>query len=142
MSGRVMELVSRAHLGWKRRIARDLRPFGIGPKQIYVLRKLVEAGRLAPSEVADMVYADRPTATSMLDTMERAGWTTRRPDPANRKQVIVEITGRGREKLGSVPERLWRTGKTAFDPEACLTRSERDALVRMLEKLNASIEEG
>ena len=140
MTGDLMELVSRAHLQWKRRIARDLVPYGINPKQIFLLRKLVEAGSLAPSEVADLVYADRPTATSLLGTMERAGWITRRRDPTNGKRVIVEITAVGRRKVASVPLRLWRTGKTTFDPAAALSAAERAEAIRLLEKLNAWID--
>ncbi len=135
-----MELVSRAHLAWKRRVARSLLPFGLGPKQIYVLRKLAESGSLAPSGIADMVFADRPTVTSMLDTLQRAGWVSRQRDPANRKQVIVEITPKGRRKLASVPERLWRSGRTRIDPEAALDPAERAELVRLLEKLNGWVE--
>ncbi len=142
MSGRVMELVSRAHLQWKRRVARGLLPFGLNPKQIYVLRQLRESGGLAPSEIADLVFADRPTATSMLNTLEHARWVTRRRDPANGKRVIVEITAQGESKLASVPERLWRSGRTTFDPEAGLTAVEQAQLVRLLEKLNAWLAEG
>jgi len=139
MAGRIMELVSRAHLQWKRRVARDLLPFGISPKQIYLLRKLRKSGSLAPSQIAELVFADRPTVTSMLITMERAGWITRRRDPANRKQVIVEITLAGQEKLASVPLHLWRTGRTTFDPEAGLSAAERAELIRLLEKLTGWI---
>ena len=141
VSGRLMELVSRAHLLWKRRVARDLAPHGIHPKQLYLLRKLVAVGSLSPSEIADLVFADRPTTTSMLATMERAGWVTRRRDPGNGKRVIVEATAAGRGKLASVPQRLWRSGKTAFDPEAGLTAEERAEAIRLLEKLNVRLEQ-
>jgi DNA-binding MarR family transcriptional regulator len=140
MTGDLMELVSRAHLQWKRRIARDLAPYGINPKQIFLLRKLIEAGSLAPSEIADLVYADRPTATSLLGTMERAGWVTRRRDPADGKRVIVAITAAGRKKLASVPLRLWRTGRTTFNPAAALSAAERAEAIRLLEKMNAWID--
>jgi DNA-binding MarR family transcriptional regulator len=136
MSGKLMELISRAHLSWKRRVARDLAPHGLNPKQIFVLRKLQESGGLAPSQIADLTFADRPTATSMLGTMERAGYVKRRKDPENAKWVIVEITTKGIKKLESVPQDLWRSGKTTFDPEACLTKDERQELIRLLEKVN------
>ncbi len=141
MSGRLMELVSHAHLAWKRRVARDLLPHGVNPKQIYLLRKLRETGSLAPSRIADLVFADRPTVTSMLDTLERAGWIERRRDPEDGKRVLVDITDAGRRKLASVPEHLWRSGRTRFDPEAGLTARERETLVRLLEKLNAWLEQ-
>ncbi len=137
--GRVLELVSRAHLQWKRHVTRNLLPYGIGPKQIYVLRKLGE-GELAPSRIAELLFADRPTVTSMLRTLERAGWIARRRDPGNGTRVLVTLTARGRAKLGSVPERLWRTGRTRPDPEACLSVRERFRLLRTLTKLNAWLE--
>ncbi len=136
-----MELVSRAHLRWKRRVARDLAPYGVHPKQLFVLRKLREAGSLLPSEIAALVFADRPTTTSMLATMERAGWITRRRDPGNGRRVIVEVTAAGRRKLASVPARLWRTGRTAIDPEAGLSAPERAEAIRLLEKLNAWLDQ-
>ena len=131
-----MELISRAHLTWKRQVARELAPHGLNPKQIFVLRKLVETGGLAPSEIASLTFADRPTATSMIGTLERAGFLKRRRDPENAKWVIVEISALGRKKLDSVPQNLWRSGRTAFDPEGCFTREERAELLRLLEKLN------
>lgn len=140
MAGRLLELVSRTHLLWKRRISRDLLPFGINPKQIYLLRRLAESDGLTPSHIAELVFADRPTATSLLNTLERAGWIARRRDPANGKQVLVEITRKGRRKLASTPEHLWRSGKTTFDPEAALSRAERAELTRLLEKLSAAME--
>ncbi|MCE9578405.1 MAG: MarR family transcriptional regulator [Deltaproteobacteria bacterium] len=138
MNGRIMELVGHVHLTWRRRVARDLAPFGIAPKQIYVLRKLA-ASSLTPSELAELLFADRPTVSSMLRTLERARWVSRRRDPEDGKRVIVELTAAGRAKLAAVPEALWRTGKTSFDPEAGLTRPERVELVRLLEKLDAHV---
>jgi DNA-binding MarR family transcriptional regulator len=135
-----MELISRAFLEWKRRVARNLVPFGTNPKQMFVLRNLLEAESLSPSEIAELVHADRPTATSLIGTLERAGWVNREKDPSNGKRVRVQITKWGKDFLRSVPESLWRTGKTAFDPEACLTRAERAELIRLLEKLNRWID--
>ena len=142
MNGHLMELVSRAHLAWKRHVARNLAPYGVNPKQLFVLRKLAETGGLAPSRIAELTFADRPTATSMLGTLERAGWISRRRDPGNARQVVVEITDEGRRKLASVPLQLWRSGKTRLDPEGGLTPEERRELVRLLEKLNRWLQQG
>lgn len=73
MNGHILELISEIHLDWKRQVARDLAPYGIGPKQIFLLRKLKETGGLAPSVIATLLHADRPSVTSMLGTLERAG---------------------------------------------------------------------
>jgi len=141
MVGRILELISRIHLDWTRWVARGLAPHGVSPKQIFLLRKLKEAGGLTPSEVAVLLHGDRPSATSMLDTLERLGWVTRRRDPANGKRVLVQLSEAGRVKLGSVPERLWRSGKTGFDPEACLTQEEQAELARLLGKIHQGLQE-
>jgi len=139
MAGLVLELASRIHLDWKRRVARDLAPYGVAPKQMFVLRKVAESGTLAPSELAELLHADRPSVTSMLDTLERARWVSRQRDPGNGKRVLVALTAEGREKLASVPERLWRSGKTAVDPEACLSAAERSELVALLRRVHRVI---
>jgi DNA-binding MarR family transcriptional regulator len=134
-----MELVSRVHLGWRRHVARELAPYGVNPKQIFLLRALDRTGGMGPAEIAELLFADRPTVSSMLATLERAQWISRRRDPDNGKRVIVELTAAGRRKLASVPESAWRSGKTRVDPEGGLSRAERAALIRLLEKLDATI---
>jgi DNA-binding MarR family transcriptional regulator len=141
MKGRILELISTLHLDWTRRIARDLAPHAITPKQIFLLRKLDEAGTLGPSEIAVLLHGDRPSATSMLGTLERAGWVRRRRHPEDGKRVQVELTGAGREKLASVPLESWRSGHTRFDPLACLDPGEREQLARLLEKLRRALED-
>jgi len=141
MNGRILELISKIHLDWKRHVARNLAPFAVSPKQIFLLRKLQEAGALAPSTIATLLHGDRPSVTSMLDTLDREGWIARRRDPANGKRSIVELTTAGRNKLASVPEGLWRSGRTGFDPEACLDQAERADLERLLGKLHRWIAE-
>jgi len=81
MSAQIMDRIGRIHLAWKRHVAQNLAPYEITPKQIFLLRELRARRALTPSEIATMLYADRPTTTSMLSTLERAGWITRRRDP-------------------------------------------------------------
>lgn len=136
MKGQALELISKIHLDWKRRIARALAPYEITPKQIFLLRKLKESATLTPSEVAVLIHGDRPSTTSMLDTLERSGWICRQRDPANGKRVIITMTAAGKEKLASVPERLWRSGKVPSNPESCLEPVEREELTRLLDKMH------
>lgn len=136
MKGQALELISRIHLDWKRRIARALAPYEITPKQIFLLRKLKESATLTPSEVAVLIHGDRPSTTSMLDTLERLGWIGRQRDPSNGKRVVISMTDAGMAKLASVPERLWRSGKVPSDPESCLEPVEREELTRLLDKMH------
>ncbi|WPC67173.1 MarR family transcriptional regulator [Rhodoferax ferrireducens] len=136
MKGQALELISEIHLDWKRHVARALAPHGITPKQIFLLRKLKQSATLTPSEVAVLIHGDRPSTTSMLDTLERSSWICRQRDPSNGKRVIITLTDAGMEKLASVPERLWRSGKVPSDPESCLERDEREELTRLLQKMH------
>jgi DNA-binding MarR family transcriptional regulator len=141
MSEQAIDRIGRIHLTWKRHVAHNLMPHGITPKQIFVLRELRARRVLTPSEIASMLYADRPTVTSMLATLERERWIKRRRDPDNGKRVLVEISPAGLAKLESVPEALWRSGRTRFDPEAALTPTERSTLHRLLDKLEHALAE-
>jgi len=140
--GSIMARVSRLHLGWKRYVQRRLQPYGVTPKQLYVLRQIQERGHLLPSEVARMVHADRPTVSALCRTMERRGWIASEPaDDDGRKRHLVTLRA-GRELLRRVPADRWRSGATPIDPEDCLTAAERRKLHELLGKMCAAVEEG
>jgi len=139
--GAILARVSRLHLGWKRRVQQALLPFGVNPKQLFVLRALDERGHLAPSIIARMVHADRPTVSSMIRTMERAGWVGLEPDPDDGRGRRVVLRPAGRQLLRRVPDRHWRSGRTSVDPEACLSPGERRLLHELLGRMCQAIEE-
>lgn len=138
MSGEILDRIGRIHRAWKRQVAHDLVPYGITPKQVFLLRELARRP-LSPSEIAAMLYTDRATTTLTLSTLEGAGWIARGRDPEDDKRVLVEIATAGVAKLESVPERLWRS--TRLDPEATLTAAERATLNRLLHKLEAALDD-
>ena len=139
--GAILARVSRLHLDWKRYVQQQLQPFGVAPKQLFVLRALDERGYLLPSEIARMVHADRPTVSSMIRTMERAGWVALEGDPDDGRRRRVVLRAAGRQLLRRVPARSWRSGETLVDPEACLGASERRVLHELLGRMCESIEE-
>lgn len=139
--GAILARVSRLHLSWKRHVQRQLAPYGVSPKQLYVLRQLAERGHLLPSDVARLTYADRPTVSSMLRTMERAGWIATAPDPEDGRRRRVVLRAAGQKLLARVPAERWRSGATAIDPEACLDAGERRVLHELLGRMCATLEE-
>jgi DNA-binding MarR family transcriptional regulator len=138
--GAVMARVSRLHLGWKRYVQRRLQRYGVSPKQLYVLRQLALRGPLLPSDVARMVYADRPSVSSMCRTMERAGWiaTERAPDDGRKRHIVLRPAGR--ELLRRIPADHWRSGATPIDPESILTIEERRQLHALLGRMCQTLE--
>ncbi len=137
----IMARISFLHLTWVRHLTRALRPWGVTPKQIYLLRQLSERPYLYPAQVARLLFCDRPTATSIVNTMERRKWVKRTTDPDNRKFVRIAITAKGKKKLAAVPLDKYRTGHTEFDPISCLKPNEQQQLSRLLKKLREHLEQ-
>jgi DNA-binding MarR family transcriptional regulator len=133
----LMAHMGEAFLTWRRFLQRNLTPYGITLKQQFVLRHLDSVDCLYPSDIAEMLYCDRPTTTVILDNLEKQGWICRERDPQNRKFMRISITPGGREKLAEL-----KTIKTPdFDPFSSFTPDEIQELDRLLNKLNQHLKQ-
>ena len=54
-------------------------------------------GDVIPSEIAKKLKFSRARMSHILDSLETKGFITRRPDPSDRRRVLVAITDKGRE---------------------------------------------
>lgn len=95
-------------------------------------------GRATPSEIAEHVPITSAAVTSLVDTNERKGLVERRPDPGDRRKVQVVLTDEGQALL----DRLL-PGAHSLELEVLnvLSAGERTTLLRILEKLQGSVEE-
>jgi DNA-binding MarR family transcriptional regulator len=57
-------------------------------------------GTSTPTELARYTGLTSGAATTMLDRLERGGFITRRPNPSDRRGVLVEITSKWGETAG------------------------------------------
>ncbi|GAA2758566.1 MarR family winged helix-turn-helix transcriptional regulator [Actinopolymorpha rutila] len=88
--------------------------------QMRVLRTLGHAGDpLRISELANQLGIVPRSATSVVDDLEEAGLVARKPDPDDRRATLVGLTSAGGQVL------------------ARIRRSRRDAMVAMVERLDA-----
>jgi DNA-binding MarR family transcriptional regulator len=87
---------------------------------------------LTPSQISERVLVASATMTATLDLLESRGWVVRRPNPDDRRSVLVEITEDGRV----VADRLL-PGVRVVEREvmAALTLRERQQLLRTLQKV-------
>ena len=131
-----MARIGTIFLTWRRYQQRDILSHKITLKQLYVLRQLSRKDFLYPSQIADMLFCDRPTATVVIGNMAREGWVTRQKDSENAKQIKVSLTDKGREKLQSVDKDAAPKASSAFDPLSCFTEDERKQLDMLLTKLS------
>jgi DNA-binding MarR family transcriptional regulator len=72
-----------------------LAPLGIDSKDFGALRVLAHREPSSQLEVAQALGIDRTTMVTLLDELERKGIVTRRPDPADRRRNVVELTTQG-----------------------------------------------
>ena len=118
----VLSRIGVIFLTWRRCLQKRILPHGISLKQLHILRQLQKKEALSPSEIAELLFCDRPTATSILNTMKRYGWVESGKDPLNLKKQRVILTYAGREKLASL---VGFALEPSFDPMACFTKEER-----------------
>jgi len=69
----------------------------------FMRRNLAEQ---TPAQLADAIQVTRPTMTSTLSRMERAGLVTVRPDPADGRSKLVALTRAGRDMRDACIEKV------------------------------------
>jgi DNA-binding MarR family transcriptional regulator len=93
------------------------------------------AGRpLTPSEISERMLVASATMTATLDVLERRDWIERRPNPSDRRSVLVSITEAGRATTDHLLPGVRVVEREAM---ASLTPRERDQLLRLLAKVLA-----
>lgn len=132
----IMSKIGYIFLTHRRFLQRELVPHKITLKQSFVLKQLEGKEYLNPSQIAAMLFCDRPTATVILKNLEREGWVKREKDTENGKQFRIAITPEGREKLDSIRELI---GDGLFDPTGCLTAQEKEQLDGLLNKIGRGL---
>ena len=126
-----MSMIGVIFLTWKRYLQKRTAEHDITLKQYYLLRKLDRCGYMYPSEIAEDLFCDRPTASVIIRNMEKKGWVVREQDSENRRAVQVLITEAGRTKFEASKSLL----KTDFDPLGCFTQDELTVFEGLLGKL-------
>jgi DNA-binding MarR family transcriptional regulator len=66
--------------------------FMVNRTDLRCLELLSAAGALAPTALAAALGFTTGGVTTVIDRLERAGYASRRPDPRDRRKIIVEAT--------------------------------------------------
>jgi MarR family transcriptional regulator, transcriptional regulator for hemolysin len=94
---------------WVLTVARDLErianevlgPHGITYRQVQVIGCLMLQGKMAQTEIADVIQVEPSTVVRLLDRMERDGWVRRESDPTDRRKKLIAVTNK--------VEPIWQT---------------------------------
>lgn len=74
-----------------------LEPMGLTHPQYLVMLVLWRRSPVSVKELGEMLQLDAPTLSPLLKRLEAAGLVSRTRDPANERQLRVDLTGKGRD---------------------------------------------
>ncbi|UQS21671.1 MarR family transcriptional regulator [Amycolatopsis thermalba] len=102
-----------------------------------VLSELVHGGPRRMSALAELEGVRQPSMTDLVRRLERLGLVSRRPDPDDRRAVLIEATSSGARYMTALitaREEFLRERLTALDP------ADRDAIDAALPALRRLID--
>lgn len=101
-----------------------------------ILSGLFEAGPLRLGALAELVGATDPTVSRAVDGLVAAGFAERRPDPDDRRAVIVAATQAG---IDRVDRRRRATARELERALAGMSAADRKRLLSLIERLVAEL---
>lgn len=123
------------------RAAAEAEREGLSVAQFGLLYSFVALGRgdvLPVGALAEAAGIAQPTATRMLDGLERQGIVERRPSTEDRRSVSVQLTDRGRRLLNRKRKLVDTKRKAVFES---LDPDDRESAARLLRTLASAIED-
>ena len=103
------------------------------------LRRSGPPYELAPKELLVENLVSSGTMTNRIDRLEEAGLVARRPDPADRRSVLVGLSSAGRRRVDACVVALAEREQELLRP---LTAAQRDELAALLRTLLLSVGAG
>jgi MarR family transcriptional regulator, organic hydroperoxide resistance regulator len=91
-----------ANLAYGRAYKSLLEPLGLTYTQYITIVALSQHGPQTVSSLGEKLFLESNTLTPMLKKLEEMGYLQRRRDPADERQVRVELTDAGRELRGKL----------------------------------------
>jgi MarR family transcriptional regulator, organic hydroperoxide resistance regulator len=111
---------------------------GLTLPQYHLLEALQHDDDLTVSAVAEAAGVAPPTATRMLDCLERDGYVNRRHSETDRRSVLISLTPSGRIAVQAAHETVSAWRRRVYD---ALEPEEREQAARLLTRLSQVMEE-
>lgn len=105
--------------------------------QLWILREIADAGSCMMLSLSRNLGFKSSTVTGIMDRLVGLGLVKRFPSESDRRQVLAELTPKGRRILEQIHAERRRTLIEAFGP---LSAQERDNYLAILEKVASQIE--
>jgi len=108
------------------------------PSQFHLLTALEGGAELTVGELAAAAGVSSPTATRMLDGLEREGIVRRKPSTEDRRRIAVDLTTAGRKAIAATHKRVDAARDRVYEE---LSPAERAQAARLLSRLADAIEQ-
>lgn len=128
------EALMHAARALRRRSWRALEEWDVSPHQARALRTVCGRDHARLSEIAGWLRIAPRSATEVVDSLEARGLVERRPDPADRRAVLVMPTEEGRALHDAAEKARVAAAQTLF---AVLDPTEQEQLRSLLQRLTA-----
>lgn len=116
-----------------------MRETGLTPSQLIFMQMLEEGDEQTAGHVAGRMGITQATATALIQKLELLGMVQRRRGEADRRQVWLSLTARGRAVLAIAPDGVHARFHEQFQE---LAEWEQAMLIASLERVAAMLESG
>jgi len=110
-----------------------LSPFGLTSPQYFVFNALWMGDGISIGELGERVSLDTSTLTGIIDRMERNDYVERKPNPGDRRSVLVFLTPKARKVGPHILEFADELDATLKQP---FSQKEMDVFERVLKSLS------
>jgi len=115
------------------RLARMLKHYNLSPAGYDILVVIDDAGGSLPAKaVSERIATASPDLTRLIQRLVAKGWVITKRDPADRRALLVELTGPGRSLIQKVAGPASSLHKQMLGR---IKKSDRKDLVRILQTL-------
>ena len=113
-AGELGEAIERLVHGSMKSLRREVGTAGLTMPQFFILRRIQHAGTVPATWWAEQAGLRASTVSGLVDGLVRKGWAIRMRDPADRRRVLVRLSGEGDRLIQRIAEVRRRRMDRAF----------------------------
>jgi DNA-binding MarR family transcriptional regulator len=106
---------------------------GFTPAVYSTLLTIRENPGIRHGALADALMVQRPNMTTLLNSLERDGYVSRKPSPDDKRWVVLSLTEQGERAVAQMREAMMSLEKEVL---SVLAPAERKTLLTLLQKLS------
>jgi DNA-binding MarR family transcriptional regulator len=126
----LVELLRRLSVTSARHVSMIAKRMGLGFTEVVALHHLYDSGGLTAGELGRLMFLTKGAVTQLADRLERLGYLERRPNPADRRSLLLVETRAGEEEALRQMDPFMREAQQGI---VALSPEDREVVGRFLE---------